>query len=297
MGVAAQTGGAQFFPDTGHWLSGAFLDAYLAADNPKLVYGSPITDAFESEDTQLTVQYFERARFELHLDALNKQQVIKTPLGKSLYKPGKEVLIPENNRGCQVFPESHGYQVCYTFLRYFNRHGKAAQFGYPISNLEIQDDRFVQYFELARFEWRTENLPWERVVLSDLGRLYFDEIGENPERLYPTTQGKIIQTVKELKTRAYLEKAVTRKVSDQSIMVMVEDQNDVPVNNALVRIEIHLPSGEVIRNSGTLLTDKYGTARFSFSYQETQSGQALVKIQANFGKIMDSTATTFRLWW
>ncbi len=60
----AQSGDVQYFPQTGHNVRGVFLQLYKAAKDPTLVYGYPITEQIKSKDGK-TVQYFQRARFEL----------------------------------------------------------------------------------------------------------------------------------------------------------------------------------------------------------------------------------------
>jgi hypothetical protein len=65
---AAALGGATYFPATGHNLQGRFL-AYWEANGGLAQFGYPLTEEFEErlEDGSVyVVQYFERARFELH---------------------------------------------------------------------------------------------------------------------------------------------------------------------------------------------------------------------------------------
>src|SRR4029079_11816600 len=56
-----------YFPQTGHHLAGDFLTFWR--DNGRLtVLGAPISEQFK--DNGLTVQYFEKARLELHGDTI-----------------------------------------------------------------------------------------------------------------------------------------------------------------------------------------------------------------------------------
>ena len=88
--VSAQSSGdAQYFPETGHNLKGEFLRFYKNASNPLLVFGYPITEQLTSHDGK-TVQYFQRARFELRADLPERQRVQLTPLGKATYQPGSQ---------------------------------------------------------------------------------------------------------------------------------------------------------------------------------------------------------------
>ena len=81
--------GALYFPETGHNLSGPFLKFWQ--DNGGLpVFGYPITEeAIEKNPVDgraYTVQYFERARFELHPEQAGTSFEIQLgQLGKQLY--------------------------------------------------------------------------------------------------------------------------------------------------------------------------------------------------------------------
>ncbi len=68
----------------------------------------------------------------------------------------------------RYFPET-GFTVAHGFLRYWERFGGLATFGYPISNEMTENGVVVQYFERARFEWHPGAWPSHYDVL--LGRL------------------------------------------------------------------------------------------------------------------------------
>src|SRR6478609_5789086 len=81
--------------------------------------------------------------------------------------------------GSRTFPET-GKTVRGIFLDYWNTHGGLAQQGYPIS-AEMQEKSdlngktyTVQYFERAVFEMHPENQPPNDVLLSQLGKFYYD---------------------------------------------------------------------------------------------------------------------------
>lgn len=56
---------ARYFPETGHWLAHGFK-RYWEEYGGLAVFGYPISEEFTDPATGLTVQYFERARFEHH---------------------------------------------------------------------------------------------------------------------------------------------------------------------------------------------------------------------------------------
>src|SRR5512140_1285847 len=192
----AQSADIQFFPETGHTIKGDFLRFYKSVREPKLIFGYPITEQITSKDGK-TVQYFQRARFEL----LGPQNVQLTALGQAVYKPGQQLVLT-NLAGCDVFPTN--YPVCFAFLDFYRTNGGAAQFGNPISPFEFHENLIVQYFEKARFEWRADRPEGQRVVLTDLGRLYFDQFGEDPSYLKPVKpRDATINPILSIKVRAF----------------------------------------------------------------------------------------------
>jgi hypothetical protein len=65
----AAAGGSQYFPTTGHTVSGPFL-AYWQANGGLAIFGNPLSEAQIERDTfrsrNALIEWFERARFELH---------------------------------------------------------------------------------------------------------------------------------------------------------------------------------------------------------------------------------------
>jgi hypothetical protein len=50
------------------------------------------------------------------------------------------------------FPET-GHMLAYGFREFYDRHGGLPIFGYPLTEVFVEDGRPVQYFERARLEW------------------------------------------------------------------------------------------------------------------------------------------------
>jgi hypothetical protein len=291
----AQTIGQQYFPETGHIVTGEFLNAYYKVPNPLLVYGYPITEAFLDPSSGLTVQYFQRARFELRQDAPPELRVKLTPLGSYLYEPGTKLPIPENSQKCRLFPET-GFQVCYAFLDFFNANGGVAQFGYPISGFEDDNERIVQYFQRARFEWHPEYSSDQSVTLTDLGRRYFDAHGEDKVRLLPIASDNLLPAILNLRLSAFPARSVTTSEGVQTVYVVVQDQNLLPVENAKVKMTVSLPSGE--QKEFTLPpTNERGISQQTFAFDSQAYGLVRIEITASFKDLVQRTVTSFRLWW
>ena len=100
----AQSESAQFFPETGHYVKGNFLHFYQSSPDPRLVFGYPLTEEITSKDGK-TVQYFQRARFELRRDLPEAQRAQLTPLGQVLYQRSDQLRL-ENTSDAIPFPQA-----------------------------------------------------------------------------------------------------------------------------------------------------------------------------------------------
>jgi len=284
----AQSSDVQYFPQTGHNVRGTFLQFYKAAKDPTLVYGYPITEQMTSKDGK-TVQYFQRARFELS----NNQIVQLTALGRITYQ-AQTPLVTNNTNGCELFPT--GYRVCYTFLDFYKANGGAGQFGNPISSFESHEGMIVQYFEGARFEWHADRPAGQWVVISDLGRIYFDQLKEDPAYLKPVTPtDATINPVLSLNARAFVLKAVTLKSGDQTVYVIVQNQTSQAVTNATGKAVVHLSGGKT--QELVFSTDSSGIAKVSFDFADQTPGELIsIDITVSYQGLTSTTTTSFRVW-
>jgi len=286
-----------YFPETGHFVKDEFLKAYQSATDPERIYGFPITEAF-LDSTGKKVQYFEKTVLEYFPNNPPELRVRPKDLGDYLHLTGSPLPLPPNFPACRVFPEDpFKYQVCYSFLDFYLAYGGPAQFGYPISNFELQDGRIVQSFQRARFEWHPELTPGNKVVLSDLGSMQFDKIGENPERLKPVSGDNIPRTVLSLHVRAFPKNAFTPRTGVQTIYIVVQDQKRVAVENAQVTLVVTFPSGNIQRYIIPGLTDQNGIISYSFDFSQEIVGSTQVLVTATYEDRQQQTTTSFRIWW
>lgn len=166
----------KFFDLTGHNVAPPFLGFYKGHGD-LTVFGYPRTEAMQEDG--FTVQYFQRARFELHPENPKGSQVQLTLLGDQLTTPRRP--FPQGKPFTSTvdhafFPQT-GHSLSFGFLHFFNSHGGLDSFGYPISE-ELQEANNdgsgrtynVQYFQRARFEYHPElaGTPYE-VELGLLG--------------------------------------------------------------------------------------------------------------------------------
>lgn len=297
VSVGAQTPDIEYFAQTGHSVRGDFLRYYKSVANPPLIFGYPITEQFTSKDGK-SVQYFQRARFEQSINPL--QKVVLTPLGNKTYKPERQLVI-NNPLACRTYSQT-GYSVCLAFLEFFDKNGGVAQFGYPISPFEFRNDQIVQYFEYARFEWHPNSTEGQRIGISDLGRIYFDQLGEDPVFLktVPVTDRGIEpnppQTVLNLQIRAFPAKAVTSANDQQTIYVLVQDQTLQPVAGGSGTATIRLADNTTF--SQTFSVNGKGVGVFSFAFQKQPNGKLVyIDITVNYNTLEGKTTTSFRIWY
>ncbi|HEY4692477.1 MAG TPA: hypothetical protein VIH16_03515 [Bellilinea sp.] len=283
---------------TGHIVRGAFLEQYAAVRNPLDIYGLPITGEFEGMSTFgiTTVQYFNKTRFDLVKDLSGNDKVVVANLGELMY-PGPGPLAPVSSDGptCRSFPAT-GKSVCYAFLQYYDANEGSVNFGDPISDLEIREGRYVQYFQKARMEWVPELEADSHVVLTDLGKRYFDFMVGDPDRLKP--EGSSIPG-KPRKPQAYafVASPLITAGSQQTLNVVVVDMFHKPVANAQVWIFLLTPDGrsDPYRASDTN-PDGISTLQFpAGNLSPTQIVELEVKVTAN-GE--EATAKSwYRIWY
>src|SRR5687768_9859734 len=180
-GTVSAQGNSRTFQETGQTVKGKFL-AYWESHGGLPQQGFPISGEMqERSDTDgktYTVEYFERAVFEMHPEIAAHNVVLLSHLGNFLYKQrypnGAPSQKPNNTAGSQLFKET-GKRVGGKFLAYWQKNGGLAQQGFPISD-EFQERNeldgktyTVQYFERAVFEMHSENKAPFDVLLSQLG--------------------------------------------------------------------------------------------------------------------------------
>lgn len=164
---------AHFFPETGYYVYEPFL-SYWNAHGGLAINGLPISPDFEQGG--LTLQWFERARFERHPELPAGQQVVLGRLGAELRQPDPPLTAPPGG-GRRFFPET-GHSLGGRFLAYWDSHGGLAQFGLPLTEEVTEGGLTVQWFERARFEYHPEyaGTPAE-VELTQLGRQLWERGG------------------------------------------------------------------------------------------------------------------------
>ena len=295
--VAAQQGATtQYFPSTGHNVSGEFWTYYQSVLNASYVFGAPITEQYTDAKSGRVVQYFQRARFEYYPENSADQRVKLTAVGSYVFQHS----TPEGTLniftpiGCRVYPDT-GFSLCYAFLEFFDKNGGESLFGKPTSPFVFYNGRIVQYFERARFEWYPENPEGQKVVLAELGRIYFDLVPEDANRLQVVRAENTPGDVRELFPKAFTWKAVTRLDDSQAVYVVVQDQTFSPVAGVSVVVTITWPAGGV--QSVAQTTNDFGVVTVPLQVQGQPHGsEVLIDVEVMYMGLSKNTQTSFRVW-
>jgi len=286
----------QYFPDTGHNISGEFWNYYQSVPNASLVFGSPITEQFTDPRTGRLIQYFQRALFEFFPENQPGQHVVPAALGVTVYghTPQNASVAPDPTVGCGYYKDT-GFPLCYAFLEFFEKNGGEATFGKPISPFIFHNDRIVQYFERARFEWYPEYQEGQKVVLAQVGRITFDLIREDANRLQPVKAENAPGDIKSIHTRAFTWKAMTLANDQQMIYVVVQDQIRNPVAGATTVVTVTWSQGD--RQSFAQSTNASGVVILSVPVKEQTHGSLImVDTQVMYMGLSSNTSTSFRIW-
>jgi hypothetical protein len=300
----AQEATSRYFPETGFSVKGDFLKKYNSVKDPVKVFGYPITEEIIAPESSpvagLKIQYFQKTRFESHPSEPPGKQVQLGDLGTNLLaleKPGEPPLVlAKNHPACRYYEET-GNQVCYAFLNFLDAHGGADLFGLPISNIVTVNGRLVQYFEKARFEWHEELPSGQRVVLTNLGQIFFD-LYENPSlQKRHTDEPNIPNTVLNLKVSAFPLLAVMPANGSQTIYILVLDQQSRPVQSTQITLTFRNALGVETRH--TLIgSNPLGLTALNISLRDQPIGLIEVIVDVNLNsQIKQQTHTSFRIWW
>jgi hypothetical protein len=291
-----------FFEETGHAVKGEFLTFYQDLPDPLLVLGYPITDSFPHKILgDLQIQYFQRARLEYDRQAAPGQQVRMSPLGEWLYdsqQRGDPAGFSVSSGACRLFATNNHY-VCYAFLQFYDAHQGALYFGEPISDTENIDGRLVQYFERARMEWQPDQPVGSKVVLTDLGRWYFDIVEGDETRTLPNAAlfSPVVRPT-QLRVHAFVAAPLLPAGATQTLFIIVQDQSLNPVVGATAIVSVRKPDGSV-DNIRPETTNSDGFIQATFEVGQFEPNQVVeITVEASVvNGPKGGSGTWFRIWW
>ncbi|HKP53718.1 MAG TPA: CAP domain-containing protein [Chloroflexia bacterium] len=165
--------GLRFYQATGFSVGGAFLQFFDKYGGVR-IFGYPISN--EVAEGGMTVQYFERQRFEYHKEAAGTPYEVQLgALGVEASR-GKVSLAPiapvPTTNELLYFRET-GHSLSGAFLGFWRANGSIRVLGFPISEPVTINGFLTQYFERARMEYHPEKAAAGYAVeLGHLGKEY-----------------------------------------------------------------------------------------------------------------------------
>ncbi|HBY93665.1 MAG TPA: hypothetical protein DEP84_06790, partial [Chloroflexi bacterium] len=171
----------RYFPQTRQTVAGAFLD-FFEHKGGEALFGLPISGEFA--ENNVTVQYFQRARFEWHPQNPDPYKVLLGLIGQELYGPPAPPLVDFRtpwNPNLSYFPQT-GHTVSNAFLRFYRENGGVEIFGYPLTEATAEGGAIIQWFQRAKMIFQNS-----QVTLANLGEQRFNPNAEgrfNPDRVF-----------------------------------------------------------------------------------------------------------------
>lgn len=259
-----------YYRETRYSVRGPFYAFYREHGGPR-IFGYPITEAVTDDDGR-RVQYFQRARMELHADGRIYLGNLCDELGYGKPAPPAGLLPPD---GPYTRTFSSGHSSAYAFLSFYEQNGGDTVFGNPITEPELVNGRISQTWQRARMEWWPENPTGQRVVLLDVGSVYAS--GRVPgEWLAPVADSAdaapaATPVTTELYVMAMRAVATLRPGAAQTVQVMVLDQTGRAIKGARVRMTEVSRSGQWELPAS--VTDGTGTLMLSYEPAESMPGE------------------------
>lgn len=279
-GASAYLGSALEFPESGFAINGEYEAYYNSLPDPLLTLGLPISaEIITNETSGESIQYFSRAQLNKVLDH-GQFKIERVPLGSLIYQPGTPEDVP-STAPCRVF--SNGRRVCYAFQQFYESNNGEENFGLPISELENETGRLVQYFEYARFEWRPEIISDSHVVLSDIGKIHMDIMGIEPNITslnIPSHSLTPTPYVGPLNVLVFTKVPVAAPGGKLTIFVVVQNTGLQGVANANITASLIYPDGSEEKLSPAF-TDEDGILKTTLDILPNLPAEQIVQIRVN----------------
>lgn len=156
----------QYFTETGHFIKAGFKDKWQQLGAFSYL-GYPLTEEFDENGGEFTVQYFERGK----LEYVRATKQIRIGLVGVEVTRGRDFLpVPAfpDASDRRFFPET-GHSLATGFKKYWDDNRGAERLGFSISEELVENGVVVQYFERGRLEIRPELEESRRIALGRLG--------------------------------------------------------------------------------------------------------------------------------
>ncbi|HJW29857.1 MAG TPA: hypothetical protein VJ508_11530 [Saprospiraceae bacterium] len=257
------------------------------------IFGYPLTDLFEYNGFK--VQYFQKARFELHPENPPAYTVQLGLLGDELGH-GTPPLPPTNiDLIHHYFPET-GHTVAFEFLKFYNNNGGLDIFGYPIAEFTFENGYYVQYFQRAKMVWHPEMSGNDRMQLADLGSIHFD-VARLPIELKNSTGAALVGNDAPIKVTASVLSPVTGRSGRQTLFVFVTDAQDANVAGVNVTFSVH-PVNRPAPFTVIGQTNSDGFISSTFAVDGSNLGQPIIiEVRAVAGTASAATEISYLPWY
>lgn len=294
---------SKYFSETGFRVSGRFL-TYFETYGGLEIFGYPISRPFISRDGIL-VQYFQKARIEWHPDNPDPYKVQLGLLGEELgYRKPKSGPVRSVSLR-RVYFEETDHAVAYMFLDYFRDHGGIDVFGYPITDMYLEDRRVVQYFQRLKLIWNV-GARGPKMTVGDLGELYVEKYQDRipPHALEPYTTSltphEEEELLRDLQVIIDLRETVIEAGEEQVVSVLVLDRTSGrAVENALVNVAFVGENGDMLEDSErALTTGPDGRAQAAVSLEDVPPGtHVTASVTVTYQALEFRTEGLFLVWY
>jgi hypothetical protein len=287
----------RFFEETGFEIAGEFLK-YFDQHGGLEIFGYPISAAYNRHGVM--VQYFQKARMEWHVVGPYANTVTLGNLGQELGFQNEGLAKPVRSTWRRLYFEETQHTVSHFFLKYFHAYAGVDLFGPPITEMFIEDQKVVQYFQRLKLVWDPRTM---RVTTGSLGDLYVKTHGDSfpPNVLKPVDLQFGESREWELSAMLGVSHATLGTDHLQRIVVVVHNPSTEPaaLQDANVTIKLMTKSGELIRDwSYAGSTDAAGRIEASIPLEAFVPGDVIiVKADVGYGTLRTEAETSFVVWW
>ena len=270
------------------------FQAFYGNNGGLRIFGYPLVDPYEEEDSGRLIQYFQHMRLEYEPGL---EQVIVTPLGEWSVPDAEDQVPAPAPEDPESLTSTDSITVQDEFLAFYENHGGISLFGRPISNELDEGGTRAQYFENARLEWHPDAPLDYRVQVGMLGEAHYRHVGrfEDPGRSRPNSTAGI----REAKVSTIFRSPILYSGDRQTIYVKVETLDGRrPVEGVYIDLAIRYNGRTELVNLPN--TDGTGLTKGMLPLPGIEPGQrvqVLVTASTPDGTTIGTTIGSFKTWW
>jgi hypothetical protein len=158
--------------------------------------------------------------------------------------------------------------VCHAFLDFFRLRGGAEVFGFPISEIKVENGETVQYFQRFRLDWISGSGSQGEVQIGPLGRIHL----ENTDSVTRETQTPL-PIVGDILPSVSLKYGVMQPSGEQIVYLHVIDEAQGAIAGVSATLNVNF--GEIERTFIFPLTDSEGLSQVRVPFENVPSGTTI----------------------